>query len=337
MQGTKAVESVLPPRKKLKLLVRVAVPAKEDTAAEGAALKLPETEGPTVQLDVVVRSDVWARQPAPRPIVISREKADQPSTWAVFPFTTPEDGSVVTIEVTLLYQGKPLQAATYVSPVRDEAVDEDERPTLTVHNLSGPDEPTDDMRPVAVSLDGTGAELTRKIGNPRQVLITQVQTILDAIEELVSRVTADERASETLDDEKSVKLLIDLARIGVQLRRKLQRLDLDDAPSIDVLVFDDTAVFPLELVYAGPAPLENKAQLCEHVTRPPAPGQGCDRVSELIVCPYAFWGLNRTISRTVRWDGPAAPPDGAGATTRVLRPLRVHQDRRRGRTRPLAG
>ena len=161
---------------------------------------------------------MWARQPAPRPIVISREKADQPSTWAVFPLTTPEDGSVVTIEVTLLYQGKPLQAATYVSPVRDEAVDEDERPTLTVHNLSGPDEPTDDMRPVAVSLDGTGAELTRKIGNPRQVLITQVQTILDAIEELVCRVTADERASETLDDEKSVKLLIDLARIGVQLR-----------------------------------------------------------------------------------------------------------------------
>ena len=51
------------------------------------------------------------------------------------------------------------------------------------------------------------------------------------------------------------------------------------------------------------------------MTRPPAPGQGCDRVSELIVCPYAFWGLNRTISRTVRWDGPAAPPDGAGATT----------------------
>jgi hypothetical protein len=315
--GETTVATVLPPRKKVKLLVRVAVPEQPDIAADIAAdVPIPELPGtaPTVQLDVVVSGDVWARQPAPRPIVISREKTDQPSTWAEFEFTTPKDGSVVTIDVTLLYQGKPLQAATFVSPVRKAAVDPDERPTLTVHNLSGPDEPSDDMRPVAVSLDGTGVQLTRMFGGGEgQVLITEVQTILDTIEEQVSRVTADPRASEELEDPRSIELLITLARIGVQLRRLLRPLDLDDAPSINVTVNDSTPVLPLELAYAGPAPDKDKAHLCDHVANPPPPGEGCAKASARVVCPYAFWGLHRTISRTVRWGGPPKPPEAPAA------------------------
>jgi hypothetical protein len=309
-QGETTVTTVLPPRKKVKLLVRVAIPQEGDTPADQPVPQLPEAAGPTVQLDVVVSGDVWARQPAPRPIVISREKTDQPSTWAEFEFTTPKDGSVVTIDVTLLFRGKPLQAATFVSPVRKAAVDPDERPTLTVHNLSGPDEPTDDMRPVAVSLDGTGVELTRMFGGRAdKVPITEVQKILDTIEEQVSRVTADQTAPETLDAPGNLELLVKLARIGVQLRRLLEPLDLDDAPSINVTVHDSTPVLPLELAYAGPAPDRTRARLCTHVEKPPPPGQGCDKATARVVCPYAFWGLHRSISRTIRWDGPPKPPE----------------------------
>ena len=312
--GDALVESVLPPQKELKLLVRVAIPEKGDIADRTAAFATPAGAGPTVELEAVVSGDVWAKQPPPQKILLSRERPEQASTWAAFPFTTPQEGDVVNIEITLFYQGKPLQAATYVSPVRAEAVDPDDRPTLTVHNLSGPDEPTDDLRPVAASLDGTGAQLTRKVDSTKGVLLTQVQDILDSIEEIISRVTADDRASQTLDDPESLKLLITLARIGVQLQRKLRPLALDDAPSIDVMVADSSPIFPLELAYAGPAPLKDKARLCEHVAQPPPPGTGCDKVSDKIVCPYAFWGLHRTISRTVRWDGPPLAPEGAGGT-----------------------
>ena len=72
-----------------------------------------------MQLEVFVRSDVWAEQPQPQTISLVTDKPTKPSTWAVFQFTTPGAGSVVSIEIEVRYQGKPLQAATYESPVRE--------------------------------------------------------------------------------------------------------------------------------------------------------------------------------------------------------------------------
>ena len=97
-----------------------------------------------------------------------------------------------------------------------------------------------------------------------------------------------------------VELLITLAGIGTELDTFLAPLDIGDARSINVIVNPDTRVLPLELVYAGPPPLPN-AKLCDHVLNPPPPGQACDKPSTRRVCPYAFWGLHRSIARTIQW------------------------------------
>ncbi|MGE0877449.1 MAG: hypothetical protein AB7L13_05910 [Acidimicrobiia bacterium] len=309
LDGDTAIKTVLPPERDLTLAVRIAVPEADDIVADAPGPELPKGHGPTVELDVVVRSDsLWGKkQPAPQRISISREHLTQPSTWAAFDLTTPAAGHVVEIEIMLLYKGKPLQAATFVAPVRAKALP-GEKPTLTTFALSGPDEPTDDLQPVDVTLDGRGAELTRVDDNDATVLITGVQAILDKIEDRVSRVLGVPDAPSTLDDKRSIDLLITLARIGVELATFLSPLALDGAKSINVLVNPDTRVLPLELVYAGPPPDPKKARLCDHVEHPPDPGTACDKASKTVVCPYAFWGLHRTIARTVAWPAKRTRP-----------------------------
>ena len=304
--GKTMVKSILPPQRALNLAIRVAIPERGDVAADETGPALPAGPGPTVELEVVVRGDVWEQQPASRKISISREKLSQPSTWAVFEFTTPDDGDVVSIEILLLYQGKPLQAATYVSPVRAFAVP-GERPTLRTFTLSGPNEPSEELQPVDVTLDGRGAELKRFNGSTAKVLITEVQEMLDTIEDRISRVLGVPGAPDSFNDERALELLISLARIGVELGTSLTPLDLGDARSINVMVNPTTRVLPLELVYAGPAP-EKSARLCPHVAElpssrrlePPRAGQACTKASPRRVCPYAFWGLHRSIARTVQ-------------------------------------
>ena len=298
LDGDAVVKSILPPHRPLNLAIRVAIPERGDVAADKPAPELPPAPGPTVELEVVVHSDVWEQQPPSQPISISREKLSQPSTWAVFPFTTPDAG-VVSIEILLLYKGKPIQAATYVSPVRLIAVP-GERPTLTTFELSGPDEPTDELRPVDVTLEGRGADLVRQ-STDAKVLIAGVQQMLDRVEDRVSRVLGIPGAPDSFDDSRAVELLITLAGIGTELDTFLAPLDIGDARSINVIINPDTRVLPLELVYAGPPPLAN-AKLCDHVSNPPPPGRACDKASTKRVCPYAFWGLHRSIARTILWQ-----------------------------------
>ena len=126
--GDTVVESILPPKRALKFGVRVAIPERGDVGADKPAPSLPGT-GPTVKLKVVVRSDVWEQQPPPKTISISRQNLSKPSTWVVFPFTTPDEDDVVSIEIRLSYKGKRLQQATYESAVRAEPFP-GERPTL---------------------------------------------------------------------------------------------------------------------------------------------------------------------------------------------------------------
>jgi len=297
--NNKVVKSILPPRRELTFTVRIAIPERGDTVTDEPAPTLPAVPGPTVELEVVVGGAVWEQQPPSQTISISTVKPSQPSTRAVFPFTTPEAGGVVSIEIQLLYQGKPLQAATYVSPVRAAAVPR-ERPTLTTFMLSGPDEPKDELRPVDVALDGRGAEL-RRSGSDAKVLITDVHGMLDRIEERVSRVLGVPGAPDSLNDPRALALLIILAGLGAELNTLMAPLNIGDARSINVIVNASTRVLPLELIYAGPPPLGH-AKLCDHVADPPPPGQPCDKVSTRCVCPYAFWGLHRSIARTIQWE-----------------------------------
>ena len=296
--GETVLESVLPPKRDLQLAVRIAIPERGDVAADEVMPEPFEEPGPTVQLEVLLRSDMWREQPPPQTISMPKDKETEPSSWAVFALTTPDAGSVVSIEIVVLYQGKPLQAATYESPVRTSGLP-GERPTLRTFRLSGPDEPTDDLKPVDATLDGRGADLRHKNGRHGTVLITDAQDMLDTIEERVSQVLGVPGAPDTFDHPDALRLLIDLARTGSRFATFLAPLRLDKSKSINVSVNDDTPVLPLELVYAGPTPDENLAKLCRHVEDPPPMGKPCDRASVRRVCPYAFWGLHRSISRTV--------------------------------------
>ena len=314
------VESVLPPARDLRLAVRIALPEKGDIAADEPAPLISIGDESTVELEVAVRSDVWDEQPAMQTISMSRDKPTLPSSWAVFAFSTPpEEGGLVSIEIVLLYQGKPLQAATYVSPVRAAGLP-GERPTLITFALSGPDEPTENLRPVVANLDGRRSDLVHLGGRGGTVTISDVQDKLDAIEDRVSRVLGVTGAPDSFEDERALTLLISLARLGSELTTLLEPLHLENASSINMLVNPQTPVLPLELAYAGPPPDPQRAKLCAHIDEPPPLGEACDRVTTRIVCPYAFWGLHRSIARTVAAedDDRAGSSTASGSTSSIL-------------------
>lgn len=287
------IRTVLPPATALLLEVKIAIPKKGEIAAEAAFVE-PAHPGPSAPLEVVVTSSVWAA-PKTQPMSLPTAHRDQPSTSVVFPLTTPSSGSVVEFDVVVYYQRKPLQAAKLTASVRDVAVPSD-RPSLLTYTLSGPDEPTPNASPVDVSLDARGAELRSTSG--AALLITDVKDMLDAFEDMLSRVLGVEDAPHSFDDERALRLLIDLARKGSLLRVLLSQFRLDKARSINLLVSTSTPVLPLELVYDGTAPMPG-AKLCQHVFDPPKPGESCTRTSTRTVCPYAFWGMHRVVSRTV--------------------------------------
>jgi hypothetical protein len=296
-KGQEQIETILPPNTDVVVGVRIAIPERGDIATGVGVPLPPAAPAPTIQLEVVARSAAWQVQPDPQPISVSLAQPTQPSSWARFQLATPAAGIVV-IETTILYRGKPLQAATYVSPVSALAVP-GETPTLTVFNVSGPDEPLEeDMPTTDATLDGRGAELRPLRGGEAKVLITEVDDMLRRIEDQVSRVLGVEGAPDSFADQRAVDLLISLARLGSELHTLLAPLDLEGATRINLVVNAESRVLPLELVYAGRAPKPG-AKLCKHVTAPPPEGAACDRVSARIVCPYAFWGLHRSITRTI--------------------------------------
>ena len=119
--------------------------------------------------------------------------------------------------------------------------------------MSGPDEPTDELRPVDVTLDGTGADL-ENCDTDAKLDLGDVQEMLDRIEERVSRVLGVPGAPDSFDDKddtRAFELLITLARIGTELGTLLRPLEIGKG-SINVIVNESTRVLPLELVYAGP-------------------------------------------------------------------------------------
>jgi hypothetical protein len=296
-KGQEQIPTILPPDSELVVGVRIAVPERGDVSTGVETPLPPVAPTPTLQLEVVARSDAWEVQPDPQPISISLADPTQPSSWARFALATPSAG-VVEIEITILHRGKPLQAATYVSPVTALAVP-GETPTLTVFNVSGPDEPLEDDTPATdATLDGRGAELRHLRGGDARILITDVDDMLRRIEDRVSRVLGVEGAPDSFTDGRAVELLIDLARLGAELHTLLAPLELDEARRINLIVNAESRVLPLELVYTGRAPKPG-AKLCEHVDTPPADGGACTRRSTRTVCPYAFWGLHRSIARTI--------------------------------------
>jgi hypothetical protein len=293
LDGESVLTSTLPPNRDVTFAVSIAIAPQGDFVAAGEEAPVPGATHPTVDVDVVVRSEVWPRQPAPQKLSISRE--GRSSTSAAFAFTTPDSGGLVTIEVVVLYRGRALHTSTYVAPVGTAALP-DEGPTPTTFTSSGPHEPPDEPRPADATLDGRD-DLLRDLSGDATVPIEGLRELLDTIEERASRVLAVPGPPASFDDPRALEMLIALARTGAQLNMRLARFELSDKYRINILVRYDSPVLPLELVYAGPVPRRN-AMLCHH-DEPPPPGQVCTKASSRRVCPYAFWGLHHSISRTV--------------------------------------
>ncbi len=293
--GLRTLRTVLPPQRPLTLEVAIAVPGRGQ-AAGAIAVPDPGAAEEVVTLDVVASGALWP-QPQVAQVAWPVHDLEQPSTSAVFSLTTPAAGTAVTISLTVLYRGRPLQQADVLAAVRDVAVP-GERVRVVVRATSTPPTPTLIATPAQVTLDGTGSDL-RNTFTGAAVPLERLDGVLDAFEQRISRTLGVDDAPEALSDPAAVALLVDLARQGAGLRDLLAGLGLDGTGAISLLVQPSSRVLPLELVYAGTVPRRSGARLCDHVHTPPPAGQGCERTSAKVVCPYAFWALNRTVVRTV--------------------------------------
>jgi hypothetical protein len=319
----------LSPHTDHQLEVQIAIP---EAPTEGVAFD--ESAVPTgsgvARLDVVVTC-VHLDLHASRPLDLPTADRTLPSTVAVFPFRTGDDGSSLDFEVVVLYQKRPIAKARVLATVRAQPARRDRITCFEVPLTSLP-EPDPAATPADVSWDVTGGAL-RNLETGAELPIDggAVRSLLDDIEQRASRVLAADDTITWQAGERAPALLVELARLGSQLHRKLAEIDEPDAETVSLMVRYDTPIIPVELAYAGPAPART-ARLCEHAAQPPdGSDRRCPKASTRLVCPYAFWGMHRTIIRTIerpvggsaRAAGRAARRGEAAPLARIG-PLRLH-------------
>jgi hypothetical protein len=291
--GHHKVRSVLPPNRELALEVAVARPKRGQLTA-GPAVVVPNADQRVLTLDVVANCSLWAH-PQRSQVAWTVDDHEQDSTSAVFTFVTPDTGAMV-ITIDLLFRGRIIEQADVYGAVRERALP-GERLRVQVRHTSATISPT--ATSANVSLDATGSEI-RNVNTGAAVPLGPLDGILDAFEAQASRVLGSGDAPESLEDPRARALLVDLARRGASLRDELAELWLDgaDLASVSVHVRGQSRILPLELIYEGESP-EQGASLCEHVATPPPLGEVCNQTSPRVVCPYAFWSLNRAVVRSV--------------------------------------
>jgi hypothetical protein len=265
------------------------VPFDEDAVPDG---------GGVARLTIAVSCpDVGLRAEAP--IDLPTDDRSLPSTVATFPFTTGAEGSSLDFEILVLHGKRPIQEAHVTASVRATPARRDRVQVVPVR-LSAPSEPTPDATRADLTLDARDGRVKRLHGDA-SILVESgaVRALLDDIELRASRVLAGDETPVWKAGRQAPSLLIDLARLGSQLHRKLADVDDPKARTLSLFVRYDTTILPLELAYSAPAP-KRTAKLCTHATRPSARMDGpCPKASTSVVCPYAFWGMHRTIARTI--------------------------------------
>ena len=304
--GERECRTVAPPERDLVLELKIAVPAEGEIAA-GAEFPAVPTEEPVAELEVEVTSPrVWA---APQVQTVQLATgSDEPSTSAFFDFRSPAAGSAVPFDIVVRFRGRVLQTAVLTVPVRERAVGRDRIRFLATATTAGP-EPSAATTAAEYSLSALTGSLVHKTAS---VPLGDVQALLDILEKRASLTLGVDPAPERLDDKSARQLLVFLARRGTELGDKLAPLEIGPEGTISVLVRADTPVLPIELVYQAEPPRPT-ARLCRHVTQPqavPPPewGRPCPSASRTVVCPYAFWGMYRTIIRDVELPRGQANP-----------------------------
>lgn len=303
--GERECRTVARPDRDLTLELRIAVPTADDIAAGEEFPALP-TQQVVAELEVEVTSDVWLA-PQTQRVQLATESSD-PSTSAMFGFHSPPAGSTTRFDVVVRFQGRTLQTAVLTVPVRERAAGRDRIRFLATVTTAGP-EPSPASTSAEYALSARSGTLTR---GPASVPLGDVQTLLDILERRASLTLGVDPAPQELTDPKARELLVFLARRGSQLHDKLAPLQIGPEGSISLLVRADTPVLPIELVYQGEPPRQ-KAKLCRHVTEPevvapPEWGHPCALAGRNVVCPYAFWGMYRTVIRDVELPPGVANP-----------------------------
>lgn len=291
-------QDALLPESDHELLVKIAIPRSGETALEETFREDDLPAKTTVTLGVYV-SCAEMNLRLHRDILLSTAKQTLPSTVARFPFHTGIEDSVVTIRILVTHQERPLQEAHYTAVVRRKPLPDD-HVQLTAVPLSCCPDPRQDATPADISLEVNGANL-ENTRSGAAVDLSQLGQTLDDIDLLASRVLGNDRAPSSLADTGSIGLLVSLAQYGAKLKTYLDPLRVGQATTISLLVETSTRVLPLELAYDGPAP-DDDAGLCEHQNEVHSDGEvkACAHLDRSKVCPYAFWGLQRIIARTIR-------------------------------------
>jgi hypothetical protein len=301
VRGDEVCRRALVPDTEYRLEVQIRLPETPDEGVPFVEDAVPEGDG-VVRLDVRVSCpDIRLRASAP--IDLPTTDRSEPSTVATFGFRTGPDGTPLDIEILVLHGNRPIQAARVLAPVRTTPARRDKVRILAVP-LSAQPEPARDATHADLSLDARNGRL-EVVGGADGILLGpgDVKDLLDDIELRASRFLAGTTDAVWQAGKRAPSLLIDLARLGSQLHRKLADVDDAAARTVSLLIRHDTAILPLEIAYAGPTP-RRTAKLCAHATgAPPALNNPCPKASTLIVCPYAFWGMYRTIARTIQGPG----------------------------------
>jgi hypothetical protein len=316
VRGKKRTTS-LAPKAKHQFNVWIAIPQEGDLVADQP---LPEHElpaGELVPLTVHVACDAIGLH-ASQDIYLSMIDRSAPSTVAAFEFHTGEEGSVLDIKVLVTHRSRPLQEVHLVASVRAKAVSADRIRLLTVP-LSASPVPLEETSEAKTSLEVNGANLESS-GTNRKVDMSRLRPTIDLINNRASTVLAGDDAPEALDAPAARKLLVDLARLGAQLKRELSPLGIAEEGTLSLLVDATSDVVPLELAYDADAPDELLSEMCEHKLGGKRVGEQtmCSDAGTKVVCPLAFWGQRRTIARTIRFA-----PDREIARGRAMTPIKL--------------
>lgn len=311
-----AVCTVLMPGQDHTLAVRIAVPRHGQRGIDFDEDDVEFEPDGAADLIVDVTSEDGTFH-ATRPIVLPQDRT-RPSTTAAFPVRAGDDGTILQLNITVLYRNRPIRAGRLAAVVRSSALPDDEVQFWPI-GLSSPAEPTV-VTGADAALDDNGVTLSRRgTDHADGIPLVGAENWSKAFEQVASQVLGTDSAPGSITDPEAVRLLILLARRGSQFAKKLAELDLADARTISVMVRYDVPILPLELAYDGPAPTE-RAALCDCVGRP-ADHPCTRRRSRRRVCPWGFWGMNRVIARTVRFGPMPATESRPKLTELALRPV----------------
>ncbi|MGX9788890.1 CHAT domain-containing protein [Mycobacterium sp. MMS18-G62] len=297
LRDGKVLESTLEPKAKHTLAVRIAIPSPGEQGVKFPEHEIEDDARGIADLIVDVSSDDDSFHDT-APLVLPTDRKS-PSTVAAFTLVTGEEGSVLKLNITVLYRRRPIQAALLLATVRATPLP-GERIQLLAVPLSAAPEPSP-ITEADVSLVDNGVTLAKLGTEDRDTIpLTGADDWAEAFEQEASQVLGNDFAPGAIDDPVAVELLVRLARRGTRFADTLADLGLRKARTISVLVRFNAPVLPFELAYDGPAP-DLDAKVCDcGANPPPQPGERCPKSSRKRVCPSAFWGMNRVIARTVK-------------------------------------